>query len=57
MLIKGHYEKDRNRGPSVDSLVLAITIEYGVNRLLAALENNGLGSGLNAVANFPEQHG
>ena len=36
--IIGQPETDGKRCPSVDSLVLAITIEYGVRRLLEALK-------------------
>jgi hypothetical protein len=40
MLIKGQHEQCGQRGPSVDSILLAIAIEYGVHRLFAALGNN-----------------
>jgi hypothetical protein len=36
--IIGKHETDGKRCPSVDSLVVAITIEYGVHRLLEALK-------------------
>jgi hypothetical protein len=36
--IIGQHETDGKRCPSVDSLILAITIEYGVRRLLEALK-------------------
>jgi hypothetical protein len=36
--IIGQHETDGKRCPSIDSLVLAITIEYGVRRLLEALK-------------------
>jgi hypothetical protein len=38
-IISKHEELGK-RHPSVESLVLAITIESGVNKLLAALVNN-----------------